>query len=85
MDQPSTNQMSTNDTSSQRPRQYLRVIDAARYCCFSKSAFDKKRLVGDGPPFIKVGNRVIYSIEDLDAWLARHRVRSTSQPRYEPG
>lgn len=32
------------------------------------------RYRGEGPPYIKVGGRVRYSLRDLDAWLLAHRV-----------
>ena len=36
---------------------------------------------GDGPPFIKIsGNRVGYSPDDVAAWLAERRRRSTVDP-----
>lgn len=68
------------NVSDTRPPRYLRVAEAAQYCCLSKSTFDKLRLTNDGAVFIRVGGRVLYSTDDLDAWLARHRVRSTSAP-----
>ena len=37
------------------------------------------RCRGDGPPFIKLsGNRVGYSPDDVTAWLASRRRRSTA-------
>ena len=59
-----------------------RVIDtaqAAAYCNLGKSTFDKYRLTGGGPAFLKLGRRVVYDIADLDEWLAAHRRRSTAE------
>lgn len=36
----------------------------------------KRRLTGDGPPFIKLGARVLYPEADLRAWM-------TSQQRFD--
>ncbi|OYZ89036.1 MAG: DNA-binding protein, partial [Xanthobacter sp. 17-67-6] len=34
-----------------------------------------------GPAYRKLGGRVVYSVEDLQAWVARGAVTSTSDPR----
>jgi predicted DNA-binding transcriptional regulator AlpA len=56
----------------------LRTPEAAAYCGSSASTFEKLRLNGGGPIYSKIGRRVVYRIEDLDAWLAANRRRSTS-------
>ena len=60
----------------------LRVRDAAEYCGFRKSTFDKFRHTGKGgPPFIRRGRAVFYAIQDLDEWIAAlPRFSNTSQP-----
>lgn len=58
----------------------LRTKAAAEYIGYSESTLEKKRCSGDGPPFIRLGRAVVYDTRDLDAWLAEHRVRSTSEP-----
>ncbi len=45
-----------------------------------KSTLEKKRLTGDGPPFIRLGRLIVYDTRDLDDWLAARRARSTSEP-----
>lgn len=37
------------------------------------------RIKGTGPDFIKIGSRVFYLPEDVDAFINKHRVRSTSE------
>lgn len=32
-----------------------------------------------GPPYLKVGRAVRYLLEDLDAWLAAHRVEQAKE------
>lgn len=56
----------------------LRTEDAAHYCGSSASTFEKLRLYGGGPIYSKIGRRVVYRVEDLDAWLDRNRRTSTS-------
>jgi predicted DNA-binding transcriptional regulator AlpA len=67
------------DVSTQPPR--LRTADAAAYCASSKSTFEKYRLTGEGPAYIKLGRVVVYDLQDLDSWLTSHRRMSTSQQR----
>src|SRR5262245_48279340 len=48
----------------------LNNSSAARHSGLSESTLNKLRLRGDGPPFIKLGRRVLYDIIDLEEWLA---------------
>jgi hypothetical protein len=64
--------------ASQTTSRFLRTADAAAYCCSAASTFEKLRLSGAGPAYSKIGKRVVYRVEDLDAWLAANRRRSTS-------
>lgn len=60
---------------------YLSTKDAAEYLGVSQAFLAHKRLEGGGPPYSKLGGlraAVRYSKEDLDAWMAAHRVTSTS-------
>ena len=45
----------------------------------SKSAQAKRRMRGEGPPFIKRGNRVLTFREDYIAWLQSLTRQSTSE------
>ncbi len=56
----------------------LRTAEAARYCGSTKSTFEKYRLTGEGPVFMKLGRVVVYDLADLDAWLESKRRTSTS-------
>ena len=55
--------------------------EAAAYCGSSASTFEKLRHKGGGPVYCKIGRRVVYRVEDLDAWLAENRRRSTSETK----
>jgi len=45
-----------------------------------QSRWQKARLTGDGPPFIKIGHLVRYRRRDVRDWLeSQPRVTSTSQ------
>jgi hypothetical protein len=44
----------------------------------AKSTLAKLRLTGNGPPYCKLGRRVVYRPEDLAAWLESRLAHNTS-------
>jgi predicted DNA-binding transcriptional regulator AlpA len=60
------------------PQRALTIEEAAAYVGLSTWTLDKLRSRGGGPPYIKLGRRVVYLIEDLNGWLATRRRTSTS-------
>ena len=48
--------------------------DASDYIGWSVGWLRDRRRHGGGPPFIRVNRAVRYRVDDLDAWLAAHRV-----------
>ena len=56
----------------------LNVEQAADLTGLSASTLNKLRVFGGGPPFLKLGRRVVYDPVDLDGWMAERRRRSTS-------
>ena len=57
----------------------LNVAQAADHLGVSVSYLNKLRLVGgEGPPFVKIGARVVYDPADLAEWLLSRKRRSTS-------
>ena len=53
--------------------------EAAQYLGLKAATLNKWRVFGEGPPFIKVGRLVRYRRTDLDAYLSRRLVQSTSE------
>ena len=49
----------------------------------SGRTLEKHRTYGTGPAYRKLGGRVVYSIDDLQAWVARGTKTSTSDARGE--
>ncbi|MBF0140971.1 MAG: helix-turn-helix domain-containing protein [Magnetococcales bacterium] len=58
---------------------FLRTIPAARFLGVGKSTLEKWRIAGNGPPFAKLGKTVLYRRIDLETWISKHVVSSTSQ------
>jgi hypothetical protein len=67
----------------QTPSRYVRTHEAARLLSLSARTLEKYRCHGTGPVFRKLGGRVVYSIDDLEAWADQSACRSTSDPRYD--
>ena len=59
---------------------FLRTSEAASRLGLSPRTLEKHRCFGTGPIYRKLGGRIVYAIEDLDAWAALGARRSTSDP-----
>ena len=58
---------------------YLTSQEAAQYLHTSPSTLAKLRVYGGGPSFCRIGRAIRYRRSDLDEFMARGRVRSTSE------
>ena len=63
------------------PQRFLRTPEAARFLGLSDRTLEKHRTYGTGPAYRKLGGRVVYSVNELEAWAERGAVTSTSDPR----
>ena len=60
-------------------RRGLTEQEAATYIGMSRSFLRQSRMDGKranrtpGPPFMKIGRKILYLKDDLDAWLEAHR------------
>jgi len=67
-----------SDQTVLKPR--MGVKEASVYTGISVSTLNKWRMSKtNGPQFLKLGSRVVYSREQLDKWLDEHARSSTSQ------
>lgn len=70
----------SNDPRPASQGQFLLTVEeAAERLRLSVSILNKWRVSGDGPAFLKLGRRVLYSVADLDAWATAGRRNSTSE------
>jgi hypothetical protein len=65
------------DTKQYRPP--VDVKGAATYTGFGEGYLNKLRCTGGGPVFIKRNGVIRYDLDDLEAWLAAGKRKSTSQ------
>ena len=62
------------------PPRFLTTPEAARRVGLSHRTLEKHRCYGTGPVYRKLGGRVVYAIDELDAWVELGRRTSTSDP-----
>jgi hypothetical protein len=60
--------------------EFLTTADAAKITTLAISTLEGMRIRGEGPPFLKLGRRVVYSKADLLAFAFGNRRKSTSDP-----
>jgi predicted DNA-binding transcriptional regulator AlpA len=57
----------------------INTDEAAKYSGLASSTLEKMRVTGGGPPYLKIGRRVLYFRDDIEVWLQRHRRHHTSE------
>ena len=56
------------------PPRFLRTKEAAEFLSLSARTLEKHRTYGTGPAYRKLGGRVVYAVDDLQAWADRGAV-----------
>lgn len=68
-----------NRTHQIIPHEYWKPHEAAAYLNSSTSTLAKRRLLGNGPRYYKIGTAVRYRKSDLDQFMAISAATSTSE------
>ena len=58
---------------------HLTPRETAKHLRVSERTLERRRLIGDGPPFVKIGASVRYPLNQVEKWLAERMQRSTSE------
>jgi excisionase family DNA binding protein len=58
---------------------YVTTLEAAKLLHVSARTLERRRSRGDGPRFHKAGRRVLYRIDEIEAWLSSNGFNSTSE------
>lgn len=58
------------------PREYVNTAEAADFTGISKVQLEEWRSRGGGPAYHKVGRRVLYSLDDLRAFVSAGRTEA---------
>lgn len=61
--------------------QFLTPAEAAQYLRTSTASLANHRYRGTGPPYLKLGRRVLYDIRDIQLWVNDHKVEMIQHPR----
>ena len=59
---------------------HLNQIELADRWNISQRTLERWRWLGEGPAYLKIGGRVVYRLEDVEAYEAGNRRASTSAP-----
>lgn len=54
--------------------------EQAEYLHMSEKTLANWRYLGLGPPYLKIGAKILYEAADTELWLARLKRTSTSDP-----
>ena len=58
----------------------LTPVQAADFLQIKPNTLAKWRVTGEGPPFVRVGRAIRYSMRELMRFIERQTRRSTSEP-----
>lgn len=58
---------------------YMRPVEAAAYMHLKPATLAQMRVEGRGPNYYKAGGKVLYKVEDLEAWLEGRKFGSTAE------
>ena len=62
---------------------HYNTAQLAEYLQISKRTLERWRLEGKGPKYFKLGSRVLYSEEQVEAWLVKCQTNSTTESALE--
>jgi hypothetical protein len=61
-----------------RPIKHLNQIELSRRWSLSPRTLERWRWLGQGPRYLKIGGRVVYRLEDVEAFEAQQMRASTA-------
>ena len=75
--------MSASGQPSEKRPAFMTTVEAAAYLRIKPNTLEGMRVKGTGPTYLKVGPgkkaRVLYRLEDIDAWLEQYAFSNTSE------
>ena len=70
----SANAASVSVTATpERPVRHLNQIELSRRWSISPRTLERWRWLREGPPYLRIGGRVVYRLEDVEAFETAHR------------
>jgi hypothetical protein len=71
--------LADTDLSSPRGPRHLNQVDLARRWSMSPRTLERWRWLGRGCRYVKIGGRVVYRVEDVEAFEAQQTRSSTAE------
>ena len=71
MNQAGSSGAHTNDTHDTGPTKHLNQIELSRRWTISPRTLERWRWRNEGPAYLKIGGRVAYRLEDIEAYEAK--------------
>jgi hypothetical protein len=65
--------------TTERPIKHLNQIELSRRWSLSPRTLERWRWLGQGPRYLKIGGRVVYRLEDIEAFETQQARESTAQ------
>ncbi len=63
---------------TERPIKHLNQIELSRRWSISPRTLERWRWLGQGPRYLKIGGRVVYRLEEIEAFEAQQTRASTT-------
>jgi len=63
---------------TERPIKHLNQIELSRRWSISPRTLERWRWLGQGPRYLKIGGRVVYRLEEIEAFEAQQTRASTA-------
>jgi hypothetical protein len=58
---------------------HLTPRETAKHLRVTERTLERRRLIGDGPPYVKIGASIRYPLRELEKWLEERTQCSTSE------
>lgn len=58
--------------------QYITEVQLEKMTHRSRKSWQRDRVTGNGPKFIRAGGKILYDLRDVEAWLEANKHQSTS-------
>lgn len=62
-------------------QQHLNTVDLARRWKYSPKTLENLRWRNEGPPYLKIKGRILYRLEDIEAYEAQHLRNGSPAPQ----
>ena len=61
-----------------RRMEYLTVEETAKLFSLEKNTLNTQRSRGTGPPYVKIGSKILYPVEGVREYMKKHLVKTMS-------